>query len=84
MQSCRNRLLIPLNEGPSSMGDGNNSTVISQVIIPMDDDVTVLNRPVETKYYSPPPDHVHTEVGSNLFLVHIFLQFVVHQISHIY
>jgi hypothetical protein len=21
----------------------------------------VLNRPVETKYYSPPPDHVHTE-----------------------
>ena len=33
----------------------------SQVIIPMDDDVTVLNRPVETKYYSPPPDHVHAE-----------------------
>ena len=32
-----------------------------QVIIPMDDDVTVLNRPVETKYYSPPPDHVHAE-----------------------
>ena len=29
----------------------------------MDDDVTVLNRPVETKYYSPPPDHVHTEVN---------------------
>ena len=40
---------------------------IFQVIIPMDDDVTVLNRPVETKYYSPPPDHVHTEV--NLWLV---------------
>ena len=36
---------------------------LSQVIIPMDDDVTVLNRPVETKYYSPPPDHVHTEVN---------------------
>jgi len=32
-----------------------------QVVIPLDDDVTVLNRPVETKYYSPPPDHIHTE-----------------------
>ena len=42
--------------------------LISQVIIPMDDDVTVLNRPVETKYYSPPPDHVHTEVNLWLYL----------------
>ena len=42
----------------------------------MDDDVTVLNRPVETKYYSPPPDHVHTEV--NLWLVPIeFIFYVV-------
>ena len=41
----------------------------------MDDDVTVLNRPVETKYYSPPPDHVHTEV--NLWLVPIeFISYV--------
>ena len=42
--------------------------LIFQVIIPMDDDVTVLNRPVETKYYSPPPDHVHTEVNLWLYL----------------
>ena len=34
-------------------------TCAIQVVIPMDDDVTVLNRPVETKYYSPPPEHVH-------------------------
>ena len=41
----------------------------------MDDDVTVLNRPFETKYYSPPPDHVHTEV--NLWLVPIYFTFYV-------
>ena len=55
------------------------SNAISQVIIPMDDDVTVLNRPVETKYYSPPPDHVHTEV--NLWLVPV--EFILHvYVSH--
>ena len=62
MLLCRNRwqlrwyflkIMCWLNTLETSCG--------SQVIIPMDDDVTVLNRPVETKYYSPPPDHVHAE-----------------------
>ena len=46
-----------------------------QVIIPMDDDVTVLNRPVETKYYSPPPDHIHSEVKLNqlVLIIHFYL-----------
>jgi hypothetical protein len=38
-----------------------DSVMQEQVIIPMDDDVTVLNRPVETKYYSPPPQHDHPD-----------------------
>jgi len=33
-----------------------DAVMAEEVLIPMDDDVTVLNRPVETKYYSPPPD----------------------------
>jgi len=38
-----------------------DSVMQEQVVIPMDDDVTVLNRPVETKYYSPPPQHEHPD-----------------------
>ena len=38
-----------------------DSVMQEQVVIPMDDDVTVLNRPVETKYYSPPPHHDHPD-----------------------
>ena len=60
MPWCKNRLLS-VNYFESNQ----YSTSLDQVIIPMDDDVTVLNRPVETKYYSPPPDHIHSEVKLN-------------------
>ena len=30
-----------------------------EVILPAEDDVTVLNKPVQTKYYEPPASHDH-------------------------
>ena len=45
----------------------------------MDDDVTVLNRPVETKYYSPPPDHVHAEAWPVFQLYSMYNTFIVSQ-----
>ena len=38
-----------------------DSVMAEQVVLPMDDDVTVLNQPVETKYYSTLPPHDHPD-----------------------
>ena len=64
----------PVPHSPrASINASKPPNALSQVIIPMDDDVTVLNRPVETKYYSPPPDHVHTEVNLWAVLIEFIL-----------
>jgi len=38
-----------------------DSVMAEQVVLPMDDDVTVLNQPAETKYYSTLPPHDHPD-----------------------
>ena len=36
-----------------------DSVMSEDVLMPLDDDVTVLNKPADTKYYTYPPPHDH-------------------------
>ena len=36
-----------------------DAVMLEDVMLPADDDVTVLNRPVQTKYYTTPPIKEH-------------------------